>query len=220
MWDLKPAAPEEIRGEFRPTATAASRVSICEHLPRLARVMDRCILVRSLCHSISAHGPGAAYMATGNRPGPAARDTLRRESWRRGCWVRGRAFHHTSRLRRLREGISGIGPGYLGPAFGPFRSRGRPGPGKSRVPRGVTPGRFRIPRFRGPRGPAGPVRPRPGGTRIRGGNGGPRPLSSPGRGDPPVRPSPDRARSVGRAGRGRTNTAGRHWARGHWRHEG
>src|SRR4051795_739653 len=71
MWDLKPDAPEEIRGEFRPIATTASGVSIGEHLPGMAKVMDRCTLVRSLGHSIAAHGPGTTYMATGNRPSAA-----------------------------------------------------------------------------------------------------------------------------------------------------
>src|SRR5437870_4238612 len=52
IWDPKPAAPEEIRGEFRAIATATSGVSIGEHMPRLAQVMDRCVLVRSLGHTI------------------------------------------------------------------------------------------------------------------------------------------------------------------------
>jgi hypothetical protein len=71
MWDPKPDAPEEIRGEFRAISTAASGVFIGEHMPRLAKVMDRCALVRSLSHTISAHGPGTVYMTTGNRPSPA-----------------------------------------------------------------------------------------------------------------------------------------------------
>ena len=71
MWDLKPEAPEEIRGEFRPIDTAAPGVSITEHMPRLASVMNHCALVRSLGHTITAHGPGTTYMATGNRPSPA-----------------------------------------------------------------------------------------------------------------------------------------------------
>src|SRR4051812_19344116 len=66
IWDLKPEAPEEIRGEFRPAATSAPGVAICEHLPGLAKVMDRCVLVRSVGHEITAHGPGTTYMATGN----------------------------------------------------------------------------------------------------------------------------------------------------------
>src|SRR4051812_3413640 len=48
MWDLKPDAPAELRGEFRPAATAVQGVAICEHMPALAKVMDRCALVRSL----------------------------------------------------------------------------------------------------------------------------------------------------------------------------
>src|SRR5947209_6104167 len=68
MWDLKPGAPEEVRGEFRPIPTRARGVRICEHLPRLAQVMDRCALVRSVHHNIPAHGPGTTYMTTGNRP--------------------------------------------------------------------------------------------------------------------------------------------------------
>src|SRR5687768_8091980 len=57
MWDLKPDAPEEIRGEFKPIATKADGVRICEHLPKVAELMDRCALVRSLHHTITAHGP-------------------------------------------------------------------------------------------------------------------------------------------------------------------
>src|SRR5712671_149182 len=71
MWDPKPDAPEEIRGEFHAIATAAPGVALGEHLPKLAKVMDRCALVRSLGHTISAHGPGTTYMATGNPPSPA-----------------------------------------------------------------------------------------------------------------------------------------------------
>src|SRR5713226_10385026 len=38
MWDLKPEAPEGIRGEFKPIDTKASGVKICEHLPKMASV--------------------------------------------------------------------------------------------------------------------------------------------------------------------------------------
>jgi hypothetical protein len=71
MWDLKPDAPESIRGDFKPIRTNAAGVSICEHLAKTAGVMGRCALVRSLGHGITAHGPGTAYMATGHAPSPA-----------------------------------------------------------------------------------------------------------------------------------------------------
>ena len=41
MWDMKPDAPAEIRGEFKPIATSLPGVQLCEHLPRLARQMHR-----------------------------------------------------------------------------------------------------------------------------------------------------------------------------------
>jgi hypothetical protein len=72
LWDLKPEAPEKVRGEFRPIETAAPGVRICEHLPRLARQMHRAALIRSVTHTIAEHTQGQAYVMTGNRPRPAA----------------------------------------------------------------------------------------------------------------------------------------------------
>ena len=68
MWDLKPDAPDEIRGDFRPIATHLEGVSICEHLPLLAGIMNRVTLVRSLTHEINDHSVGSRYLMTGNRP--------------------------------------------------------------------------------------------------------------------------------------------------------
>src|SRR5437899_522497 len=50
MFDMKPDAPAEVRGEFRPVATSASGVRICEHLPRMAKWMHRAAIVRSVGH--------------------------------------------------------------------------------------------------------------------------------------------------------------------------
>src|SRR5437879_1523258 len=47
-WDLKPAAPEDIRGPFKPIATNVTGVKICELMPRLAQMADRYCLVRSM----------------------------------------------------------------------------------------------------------------------------------------------------------------------------
>src|SRR5262249_14021736 len=71
LWDLKPDAPDSVRGEFKPVPTRAPGVHICEHLPKVAEVMDRACLVRSLQHGITAHGPGTVYMATGHAPSAA-----------------------------------------------------------------------------------------------------------------------------------------------------
>jgi len=71
MWDLKPDAPDTIRGDFRPIATKIPGIQISEHLPKTASVMDRCTLIRSLQHGIPAHGPAAVHMATGHLPSPS-----------------------------------------------------------------------------------------------------------------------------------------------------
>jgi hypothetical protein len=70
LWDMKPEAPETVRGEFKSCETSVPGVQICELLPSLAATMHRVTLVRSLAHTIAEHSQGAAYLMTGNRPGP------------------------------------------------------------------------------------------------------------------------------------------------------
>jgi hypothetical protein len=57
MVDLKPHAPAEIRGEFKPIATSVPGIHICEHLPDLARWMHRGCLVRTFTHNFNSHDP-------------------------------------------------------------------------------------------------------------------------------------------------------------------
>src|SRR5262249_36077367 len=64
-FDLKPNAPAEIRGEFRPIATRTPGVQICEHLPLLAQRSHLWALVRSLTHPSTNHSEGPAIMLTG-----------------------------------------------------------------------------------------------------------------------------------------------------------
>jgi hypothetical protein len=64
-FDMKPDAPENIRGEFKPIATKTPGVQICEHLPMLAARSDRWALVRSLTHSTNNHSDGHLMMLTG-----------------------------------------------------------------------------------------------------------------------------------------------------------
>jgi hypothetical protein len=68
LWDMKPDAPAEIRGEFRPVATTTPGLHVCEHLPMLARQMHRLALVRSVTHSITDHNAGTYYHLTGRYP--------------------------------------------------------------------------------------------------------------------------------------------------------
>jgi hypothetical protein len=64
-FDLKPDAPAEIRGEFKPIATKTPGIQICEHLPMLAQRSDRWALVRSLTHRSNDHSAGHLIMLTG-----------------------------------------------------------------------------------------------------------------------------------------------------------
>src|SRR5438270_11279016 len=63
MFDMKPDAPVESRGEFRPIRTSLPGLDICEHLPRTARWMHRAALIRTVTHNYNAHNPLA--MMTG-----------------------------------------------------------------------------------------------------------------------------------------------------------
>jgi hypothetical protein len=64
-FDLKPDAPDGIRGEFKPIATRTPGVRICEHLPQLARRSHLWALVRSLTHKTNDHSAGHLLMLTG-----------------------------------------------------------------------------------------------------------------------------------------------------------
>ncbi len=66
-WDMKPDAPAEVRGKFKPAATNATGVKICEHFPLMARMMDKVALIRSLHHKTGAtHENGQRWMMTGH----------------------------------------------------------------------------------------------------------------------------------------------------------
>jgi len=65
-FDLKPHAPDGVRGEFRPIATSVPGIRICEHLPRLAALADRYAILRSVTHTGVNHGTSAYHMLTGH----------------------------------------------------------------------------------------------------------------------------------------------------------
>src|SRR5947209_12046143 len=61
MFDLKPGAPREFAGPWKPIATNVNGVQICEALPRLARIMDRLVVVRSLVGNQADHDAIQVY---------------------------------------------------------------------------------------------------------------------------------------------------------------
>jgi acetyl esterase/lipase len=67
-FDPKPGAPSEIRGEFSPLRTKVPGIMVSEHMKKLARLMDKIALVRSIRHDQGNHGAGNHYMMTGAPP--------------------------------------------------------------------------------------------------------------------------------------------------------
>jgi Protein of unknown function (DUF1501) len=67
-FDMKPDAPAEIRGLFRPIQTPVPGVHVCDHLPLLASRMHHFAQVRSVHHAINDHNAGAYYALTGRSP--------------------------------------------------------------------------------------------------------------------------------------------------------
>ena len=63
MWDMKPEAPEGIRGEFKPISTSLAGYQMSEHLPKVAQLMHRATVVRSMHHSVNNSHGAAVYTA-------------------------------------------------------------------------------------------------------------------------------------------------------------
>ena len=132
--DMKPEAPAEIRGEFKPIATTIPSIQVCEHLPMLAARMRHWALVRSMSHGENGHLPGTHRLLTGATM-PFQRQTdldnvLSRRDW--PCYAAG-----LNQLRPRHDGVpNGVtlphslieGPltwpgqhaGFLGPAHDPL----------------------------------------------------------------------------------------------------
>jgi hypothetical protein len=79
-WELKPNAPAEYRGEFKPIATKVLGIEIYEYLPRLAKLADRLAIVRSMTHGDVVHTTATHPLLTGHdlpRRGATRADQLR-----------------------------------------------------------------------------------------------------------------------------------------------
>jgi hypothetical protein len=68
LWDMKPEAPSDIRGEFQPIRTQTPGVHVCNHLPLMAKQWHHLAQVRSVTHTITDHNAGSYYMLSGRYP--------------------------------------------------------------------------------------------------------------------------------------------------------
>src|SRR5207248_1761188 len=132
MWDLKPEAPAEFKGEFKPIATNVPGVQICEHFPLQARMWDKLAVVRGLV-SVDEHSDSlvmTGYSENVNRQAhhPSFGAVMSK--------LRGAAAGDIPPYVSLRGMAPGTEPGYLGIAHRPFTPDG-PGVQNLRLPGGV-----------------------------------------------------------------------------------
>jgi hypothetical protein len=107
-FDMKPDAPAEIRGEFKPIATKVPGLSVCEHLPRLAARADKYALIRSFSHRENNHLVATHHVLTGYpQPGAFFDKVASRTDWPA----------YSSALSYLRPRTDGIPSGVNLPTF-------------------------------------------------------------------------------------------------------
>jgi hypothetical protein len=107
-FDMKPDAPEGIRGEFKPIATNVPGVSYCEHLPRLAAMADRLAVVRSMSHTNLNHLNSTHEVLTGrHQPGAFFDKIASRDDY--PCYASG--------LDYVRPRTDGVPTGVMLPTF-------------------------------------------------------------------------------------------------------
>jgi hypothetical protein len=128
MWEIKTEAPAGIRGEFRPIATSVPGIQICEVFPRVARLMDKCVVIRSVVGASDRHAaeqcltgwPHTSLAPLGGRPSIGA--VLSR--------VQGPAdpsvppFVGLAAPTQHRPWSDSGQTGFLGPSHAPFRPDG------------------------------------------------------------------------------------------------
>ena len=68
MFDMKPDAPDNVRGPHKPISSNADGIQVSERLPRVAKVMDKVTLVRSMTHNMKNHNSASYYALTGHEP--------------------------------------------------------------------------------------------------------------------------------------------------------
>ncbi|MBI1375106.1 MAG: DUF1501 domain-containing protein [Phycisphaera sp.] len=147
MWDMKPEAPVEYRGEFSPMRTKVPGVQICELMPKCASIMDKWSIIRSL-HG-GSHSTGDQLCFTGYESGPKPDENICPSV---GSIVAKQLQHKDRELPAyvmIPRMIPGTDSAYLGPACRPFETEADPANWESpfqvrnlSLPEGVSVGRF------------------------------------------------------------------------------
>lgn len=123
MWDLKPDAPPEIRGDFQNISTSVPGIQISDVLPGCSTVVDKMAILRGMTHHDSDHGRGFHVMMSGRRPG--AGDFNGNQNNNQHPCIGSMVSHlgHPGVLPpyiSVPNFLNSGGPSFLGPAHGPF----------------------------------------------------------------------------------------------------
>jgi len=128
MYDLKMDAPKEIRGLFHPIQTSVPGIEICEHMPRLAKMMDKFAIIRSLYGGPDQHASDVCL--SGYPIGPKGRQDNHPSFGSAVAKIQGPVDSAvppfvglTIKTRHAPYSNPGL-PGFLGPSFAPFQPDG------------------------------------------------------------------------------------------------
>ena len=128
IFDLKPSAPAEFRGQFTPIATNVAGIEICEHLPMLGKMADKYAIIRSLVGSTGQHSNYQTHSAYDQRD-------LRNAGGRPALGsVVSKLSGPSASGAPVFVSYNGGDPGYLGPVYKPYQPQG----GSLRLSRGLT----------------------------------------------------------------------------------
>jgi hypothetical protein len=142
MWDPKPDAPAEYRGEFGVVSTKVPGIQLGDLLPRCAKIMDKWSLVRSLFHNDPGHSSGDQICFTGYPAGPNPDENIYPSCGSIVSKQLAKAGDHLPSYVMIPRMVPGTGSAYLGVAHKPFETLADP----------ANDGPFRIPSFSLPSG--------------------------------------------------------------------
>ena len=141
MYDLKPNAPAEVRGEFKPIPTNVTGIQIGEHLPRQAAMFDKLSVVRSAYHTNAGHGMGSQWMQTGYQATIEVNDNLYPSTGSVVAKLKGANEPGLPAYVNLPRKVSFGNAAYLGASYNPFAPDASPNEAAFQVRNLKMPGR-------------------------------------------------------------------------------
>ena len=142
MWDPKPDAPAEFRGEFGTIPTNVPGIHLTDMLPMSAKVMNKWSIIRSLNHQDPGHSTGDQLCFTGYPPGPNPDQNVMPSCGSIVARQLGEKNPSLPAYVMIPKMVPGTGPAYLGVTYKPFETEADP----------AKPGSFRLPNLTIPAG--------------------------------------------------------------------